>query len=334
MEKQPKIGGKFDPSIQSEEIAFAADDLVRCAKCSRSNGPNRLKCLYCGAMLDVGVDRLGSLGNSFRKLESWELGCNVIVLPDASRMDVDPAELAKILPLETAAIDRILRSSTPLPIGRVESEKEAAMLQQRLSELAVVSHIIADAVLAPGKPPKRIRSVEFLAEAIVLLDFNTGKIYRIPTADVAVIVPGSITRSRLDSIEKKRRGGRTTLIDESATVFDEIVLDIYTRDDPTGFRVYPAGFDFSSLGVDKGLFARDNFRLLVRRLCDHAPGAKLVDTYADVRDQLGLVWEVAVQNDPRGLQRSGFGKREFARVMTTSNLDQFTRYSRLQWHLL
>lgn len=330
MEKQPKTSAKFDPLIQSEEIAFADAELVKCDQCSRNNPPNRPKCLYCGGLLDGAADSALCL----RKLEGWESGYNLIFCADASGKDIDRTELARLLRYETSDIDTIMRPAVPLPVCRVETEREAALIQARLSELGMISSIIADAALAAGRPPTRIRSIEFLGEAMAFHDFNTGAIYEIAAENLALIVSGSITRSRLDSIERKRRGGRTTLIDESATVSDDIVLDIYTRQDAIGFRAYPTGFDFSSLGSDKGLLARDNFGLLITRLCEHAPGAKLVDSYSNVRGPLGLVWEVAVQNDLRSVQRSGFGKQEFASVATTSNLDQFTRFSRLQWHLL
>lgn len=50
--------------------------------------------------------------------------------------------------------------------------------------------------------------------------------------------------------------------------------------------------------------------------------------------QFGHAWEVEVSNDPRGIQNTGFRKRGFATVATTSNLNQFTKYSHLQWSLL
>ena len=143
-----------------------------------------------------------------------------------------------------------------------------------------------------------------------------------------------ITASRVDSLEKKRRRGTTKLIDETATASDESILDMYSKRDGIGFRVHLTGFDFSCLGDDKGLLAVENLRRLIVRLKEHAPNAKLVTNYGSVRPALSQVWEIESRKDSQGLKRSGFGKREFGAVASSSNLNQFTKYSRLQWHLL
>ena len=82
------------------------------------------------------------------------------------------------------------------------------------------------------------------------------------------------------------------------------------------------------------MVAVENMRRLVVALKEYAPQAKLVSDYAKVSHALGGVWEVEARKDPQGLQRAGFGKVEFGSVASTSNLRQFTKYSRLQWQLL
>ncbi|MEO6051490.1 MAG: hypothetical protein ABIP78_09185 [Pyrinomonadaceae bacterium] len=67
---------------------------------------------------------------------------------------------------------------------------------------------------------------------------------------------------------------------------------------------------------------------------EHAPNAKLDNTYAKVRHALSDVWLIESRKESQGLIRSGFGKREFGAIASSSNLNQFTKYSRLQWHLL
>jgi hypothetical protein len=142
-----------------------------------------------------------------------------------------------------------------------------------------------------------------------------------------------LTKGRVDSLEKKRRHGKTKLIDETATSSDEQIFDLYTRDDATGFRVFQAGFDFSCLGDDKGLLASENIRLLIAELKQRAPNAKYINSYGHVRRLLDDVWKIESRKDSQGLQRSGFGKVEFGSVASTSNLMQFNKFSRLQWHL-
>ena len=101
-----------------------------------------------------------------------------------------------------------------------------------------------------------------------------------------------------------------------------------------GYRVFTSGFDFSCLGDEKGLLASDNLKRLTSKLASLSSNAKLVHEYRSVRQSLGSVWEPEIRRDTKGLQRTGFGKREFGSVMTTSNLEQFTKFSRLQRHLL
>ncbi|MEO7674556.1 MAG: hypothetical protein ABIU09_10835 [Pyrinomonadaceae bacterium] len=36
-------------AVQSENIAFGAEELIACVKCGKPNPPNRASCLYCAA---------------------------------------------------------------------------------------------------------------------------------------------------------------------------------------------------------------------------------------------------------------------------------------------
>jgi hypothetical protein len=123
------------------------------------------------------------------------------------------------------------------------------------------------------------------------------------------------------------------LLDETSITSDEAVLDIYFVDDSLGYRINQSGFDFSCLGEDKGLLAAENMQRLLAQLKKKAPDLTVVDNYDDVRHPLGSVWDVEYRNDSQGFKYSGLGRVEFGRVASTSNLNQFTRYSRLQRHL-
>ena len=236
--------------------------------------------------------------------------------------------------IETKNIAAILDAGEPLPLARVESENQALIIQTGLSQLGLKCSLISDADLGADKPQIRLSGIEFLDTCIALIAFNTGGVTDIKADDLALIVPGLITASRVDTLEKKHSRGRTKLIDETATASDESILDLYTRHGATGFRVHLAGFDYSCLGDDKGLLATENLRRLAVVLKERAPNARLVKNYKAVRHALGAVWEVETRKDAKGHQRSSFGKAGFGAVASTSNLNQFTKYSRLQWHLL
>jgi hypothetical protein len=179
-----------------------------------------------------------------------------------------------------------------------------------------------------------LSKIEDIDGCFALKDFNTGNVAEIAKNDLALIVPGVLNFGKVDSLEKKRRGKETKILDETTTSDDESILDIYSHNDSNGFRIRLAGFDFSCLGDEKGLLATDNMKALVHFLKERSPNAKLVSNYSAIKNVLGIVWEVESRKDSKGLQRVGFGKTEFGAVATTNNLNQFTKYSRLQWHLL
>lgn len=325
---------KFDSNVQTEDIAYDAEEMIVCGGCSRTNPPNRLKCIYCGTALDIDPERAASIKQNLRKLELWESGYNVVLGGNGDTHPIDTARVANFLSMEPSAIAAIIEIGSPLPLARVETEKEAAMLQTGLVALGLDSFVVSDRDLAPDKPPVRLSTIRFLFECLTVKDFNTARETQIDAADLALVVPGLITHSRVDSLEVKGRRGKSKPIDETATISDELILDLYSRHDSVGFRVHTAGFDFSCLDDDKALLARQNMRRLLDRLKEHAPKMKAADDYKSLRGPLGHVWEVEIRNDPKGIQNTGFGKRAFATVATTSNLNQFTKYSRLQWRLL
>lgn len=322
----------FDPYTQTENLAFDPAAMVPCDGCGRMNPPNRLKCFYCASDLAIAVKDAASIKPALRKLELWERGFNLIVRQKTAQPDV--IGIARFLSMEAEDLAAILDTGIAIPVARVESEKEALIVQECLSQFGVGCSIVSDAALAADKPPARLSRIEFAGGRLALTDFNTGKVTETEAGEFVLLIPGIITASKVDSLEKKRRGGKTKLIDETATASDETLLDMYTRRDPTGYRVYLAGFDFSCLGEDKGLLAGENLRLLIVHLKEYLPDAKLINDYPTIRHAVGRVWEVESRKDSRGLQRSGFGKVEFGAVASTHNLNQFTKYSRLQWYLL
>ena len=329
-ENQADSSHAFDPLVQTENIAFKPDELNACAACGRMNAPTRLKCLYCAAALEVKTEFAASMKPVLRKLESWERGFNVIVHEHSGQTEI--AKVAAYLSAEPDDVRALLDAGSPLPLARVESEAETKVLIEGLNNFGLRCAVVGDAELDADKLPVRLSGIEFGENGIVVVDFNTRDTTSI--SDLALIIPGIITSSKVDSLEKKLRGGKTKLLEETASASDESVLDIYSGRDPVGFRVQLAGFDFSCLGEDKGLLAVENMRRLVTALKEHAPNARLVSDYAKVRHALGRIWEVEARKDTQGLQRAGFGKVEFGSVASTSNLRQFTKYSRLQWQIL
>src|SRR4051794_19712913 len=110
----PARSDTFDPAIQSENIAYSRDELITCDRCARPNAPNRLECIYCGAILNVDPDSLDKV--SARPLESWEPGTSVVLTGGNG----DSAEAAELSNIDDQQFTAVAASGMPLPIGRYE----------------------------------------------------------------------------------------------------------------------------------------------------------------------------------------------------------------------
>ncbi|CAN5254562.1 hypothetical protein BH20ACI2_BH20ACI2_02880 [soil metagenome] len=320
----------FDPSIQSEKLAFDPQQMVKCLSCNRNNPPNRLACLYCGSVLNGAPLATENIKPGLRKPDVWEAGFNLISAPPSNLDTVNVAGAAKILSLELAVLESILSTPLPLPVGRYQSESDAAAVRKMLAGLGVQAVIVGDQALSEEKPPIRLAGVYFLDTQIAFITFNSQEECVLPVADIVLMVEGAISVSKVDQIEKRKLGGKAQSQGEVSTIYDEPILDIYSRNDTEGFRIQTSGFDFSCLGDEKGLLAGENLKKLTAKFARVSANAKLVSDYRSLRSELGYVWEVEMRRDTKGIQQTGIGKREFGSVTSTSNLGQFTKFSRLQ----
>ncbi|MEQ1921375.1 MAG: hypothetical protein ABL952_02595 [Pyrinomonadaceae bacterium] len=332
MTETPEDQPAFDPLIQTENIAFRSDEMVECEACSRKNAPNRLKCMYCGGGLAVKAEFADQISPISRKLEAWEKGFNVVFR--SANSDADAQKAATLLQTELPTIEAILSAGTVMPLARVESLAEADLLISRLFDLGFTCSVVTDESLNADDLPVRISGIDISDGIISVIDFNTQELTAIPGDEMALIVTGVLSKSKVDMLEKKGRHGKSTLLDETEATSDEAVIDIYSRSYAKGFRINLAGFDFSCLGEEKGLLASENIRRLAVMLKANAPNARFINDYVSIRHTLGDIWEIEARRDPKGRQRAGFGRTGFGSISSTSNVRQFTKYSRLQWQLL
>jgi hypothetical protein len=316
--------------IQSENIAFPADEMRGCEKCGRANPPTRLNCFYCGAELPIPAEGLIEAKPDLRYLESWEKGYNLV-----GRLGhgVSLAAAARELGLEVEDLEKIRAAGVDMPLARVEGPREAEVLKLRLEKISVEASIIADEDLTLERVHRRIRSLEFADDMLTATDFNTMEQIAVVPSRFVLIVAGLFFESKTASLEKRKRK-RSKLLDRTETSTDEAVLDLYTSDDRLGIRILGSGFDFSCLGANKSLFAADNMPKLLRRLMMTCVNAKLDDSYSEIREALTTVWGLDSRKDFEGLRRSGFGRSDFSNVVTVSNQNQFNRYSRLRRQVL
>ena len=320
--------------VRSEEVGFKSDEMVSCAKCERFNAPNRLKCMYCGEALEISDEQAGKVKPLLRKLENWEQGFNLVYLPNDERLSADIVqEIAKLTRLEREFFQKLFETRKPLPAVRCESRKEAEILQNRLQEKGLRTSIVSDEALDADNLPKRLRNLEIRDGYLFLTLFNTNEIEVVQLEDLRIIVTGAIFQKAVESTEARKKG-ETKILDATETASDESLIDLYAKENAKGYRILTKGFDFSSLGAEKGILARENLKRLADKLQQNAPHARFVDDYLALRNLLGEVWEVEQRKDSQGLTRQRFGKFDLSNVSTSNNLQQFNKYSRLQWQLL
>jgi hypothetical protein len=329
-----QLSAAWNPSIQTENIAFDSEQMVSCGGCLRMNPPNRLNCLYCGGELDIKPEDLDLIKPTYRRPEDWEPGFNVVLISELDPNGPEVEAIARHIGADAACIREIVDTKRPMPIARLASEKESQIIVATLGRSGINCTVMSDASLLSEQPPTRLRAVDFQQDSVTLIEFNTGSSTKIDRDDLVLIVPGMIKETKVDQIEKKLRRKDSKVLEESETSSNETVLDIYVRHDAVGFRVMLTGFDFSCLGDDKGLLASENMRRLATRLHQFAPNAKIISDYASVKHALSDVWEIDRRNDSKGMLRSGFARLDFGKTLSSSNLRQLNKFSRLQWHLL
>lgn len=313
---------------------FEPGELVACDKCSRSNAPTRMNCLYCGAPLPV-TERSAALRRpALRKLEEWEQGFNVVLHPPSAIPAPETVEeLAAFLRLDAARLSEIFESGTALPVARAASSEEAELVVGRLKARGLEAEVFDDELLA--RTPVRVRALGFDTDALVLMTTAEAAPVGVFWDRVALLVVGRVVTRRVEMEERPSKlSGRGRLTDAREVASDEAVLDIYTSDAAQeGFRVMADGFDYSCLGESKGLLARDNFKTLVAELRARAAGAALDERYARLRGVLASAWPPAERNESGGLRRERPGRLNTESVTVVSNESQFTRYARMRRQL-
>jgi hypothetical protein len=331
MSEKENKGGRsstgFDPSIQSEKLGFDPELMVACASCGRNNPPNRVACLYCAGGLPIDPTTVETIRPSLRKPDAWERGFNLILR--SSDADLDMERASEVLALEPGELVEIIHSGLPLPLARVESVGNAEAVREILLKLGLSTIIVSDDALAGEKPPRRLRSIRFRGDSLSLILFNTGEEFSVSDSDLFLAVEGVISQSRVDQLEKRRLRRDSKVLDGSSSASIEPVLDLYTRDDQIGFRIQPAGFDFSCLGDEKVMLSANNFKTLTGKIVNFSPTLRYVSEYPMLRKVLGRVWEIESREESAGLRHTGLGQKAFGTISSTSNLIQFTRFSRL-----
>lgn len=112
------------PPIMSEQIGFALDELVACAKCSKPNAPDRHTSLHCGRSLPVTERNADSGTMTLRRLEAWEPGINIMLQNSDASVSNDAIDAAsRLLAIDATEFASTIESRTTLPVARVEGRR-------------------------------------------------------------------------------------------------------------------------------------------------------------------------------------------------------------------
>ena len=322
----------IDIPTMTDDSRFRSDEMVVCDECSRTNPPNRVTCLYCGADLEIKELLPAAIKLSLQRPEAWEDGYTIAYLASSPLVPDMVSAAAEILHLDPTVLEKLADANASAPVAYLRSLSEAQVVATRLTEVGFPCAIVGDDLLIPRTPPSRLRGIEFTEARAELLDFNTQSRFRFYRTDELLLVSGVICRARSETTAKRsKRSMKVT--DAAKSLNDEPVLDIYPPSDVFGFRVRVAGFDFSCLGDQMQRTGVENIQILMKTLPGHFPGAKIVNTYGSLRSELDQIWPVAENDRSSTVSRASFGGVRVHRVSIADNTEQFNRFSRLQRHL-
>ena len=127
------------PANPSEPVGFSPQQMIRCDECLRANPPTRVHCLYCGESLPLNDAAAAPARPSLRPLESWEPGFNLVVLrsTETAAAPEMSQHVASLLRLEPSVVQRVLTPNLNLPLARIATLEEAALIEQRLADVGL-----------------------------------------------------------------------------------------------------------------------------------------------------------------------------------------------------
>lgn len=323
------------PVEPSEPLGFTAEQMIRCEECLRANPPTRVSCLYCVAPLPVTESSARLRKPVLRQPEKHQLGYNNILMPVQSDItDEIISEAAALLKLSAENVEQFVSQRVPLPVARTASREESELVTLRLRDLGLNCVTISDEELGlvSDNVVKRVRALRFDGERVEIFHSGTEETF-CSWSDLILILPARLIERRVEIKERMTRKPENEILDTSEYFRDEVVIDFYTARDSFTWRVNATGFDFSCLGSEKALVANENIGRLQRLLVEKAVNAQFDDSYQRVRNLLDLAWGTQEEMQSSGWRRERPGKLSVGSATTKSNESQFTRYSRLRYHL-
>jgi hypothetical protein len=285
--------------------------------------------MYCGAILPVA--KISALPSQ-RILESYEQAFNAIIEPATSKgLSQTARQFAEVMQIELLEAQLFLSATRPIPIARSQTCQEAELIVELARSFGLTAYVVADSDLKIGDELTRARKVTRVADQLQILHLN-GE-FRVAAADIKLMVLGGIKNVKTDFAEAAAglgsKGGG--VVDTAEFYSDAMLLDVYTADLESSFRIRADGFDYSSLVSPLFFRVELNFREVIKVLKGFAPQAIFDEGFPQVRSLLARAWPPRSHTESRGVKRSSMFKRVSLSTVASDNRDQFERYSRLMF---
>ena len=328
-----KIEALRDLPLTEDDPRFSREQMVICVACSRANPPNRTACLYCGKPLEYEAIDPAIAKVNYQRPEPWEDGFSLIYAGEPQVGDDTISSAADLLQLDRGELEEMLAVGAPVPLIYLRSLPDAGLLASRLSTIGFDCAIVGDDLLLPKVQPTRVRSVQFLDDALLLEDFNAGDFGKVDLTEKVLIVAGALVKTSMEvSAKVSKRAVKKPR--ETLAVADEPVIDLYPRSDVYGFRIRSAGFDFSCLGGRMQTLAAANMAELVSELRTRIPSVVYVDVFRDAASLISSVWPEEEIKQSSQVSRGPLGGVRKQSLTILDNTSQFTKFSRLQRHFI
>ena len=319
------------PVAPTEPQGFKLEEMVTCDECLRANAPTRVACMYCGEPLPVNEITARLRRPTLKPPEKNQPGFNTIIIPEQNALSqAKSVEVAKLLRLDPEALAQIITAKAPLPLAFVSTNEESLLVAERLKEIGLQTISVSDAELQLNEPHLRVRALGFSDESVSFHQAGLADVTDVFLSDLVLIVAARIVRTQIEIRERKTRKTENEIIDSSQFYADELVVDLYTKDNAKAWRISSNSFDFSCLGREKTLVAGENLNRLTTLLLSRSPKVVLDHSYNKLRSTIDFVWPVEAETTSIGWKRERPGKYVTGAATSNSNEDQFTRYSRLR----
>jgi len=305
-------------------------DVTNCPQCARRTPAARGECIYCGEALPFA--RI-NVAPPQRNIDAADRAFNTILEPVKSAPNESViSQLALALSIEPSEARALTDCNKPIPLARSQTQSEADMIAALVRTCGLRASVISDDELKLDNELLRARHIIILDDKITVL--HAAGSVTLSFDEPKLLVLGGLRNTRIDYTEgiSGSRGKGGAILDSAEYRTEETMLDCYSTQIETSFRIKSDAFDYSGLVSPLAFRADLNFKEAFNVLTSKLTSAHIDDEFGRVRTLLERAWPARTKNEPRGIKRTGLAMRAVAQATVLSdNRDQFERYSRLMY---